>query len=1289
MLAFMCARQQNFFPFRLRTHFSLWLLIRLYKLVVLNVCELDVQLFNKSETTRSIKLWLTTFARMESISDIVPWLNLEIDSRNTVYNTDVYALQNTYTVSLKLQKKQKFKTVAELVKSMQLNLLFPVSHEIPFICSATTIINDLTKNTLFVCVPRYPLYYGYRMFLQIDKDKTYSVLFDPNIVSLFFDNMPLFRKINFINIPYTLVGNFLLDSDDCKHIKNWLLKQKKDIVVVSEMVKAEMDILSHSNLLENNKEIIHLLTVKYNEEQEQQCNEKHDNFVAHLKDVTNFSSLSTLLRSEKIYTCSSDITDVVIDISKTLQYIGDIQNKCQSFIEDAETLINSCFSNMNEGEIEQAILQKCEDKVIICNKYISELPTMVPACITTKVTEIFNKTPLVVMYLQMEYCYKHSNTSQLIYVDLENSTAIAKVLLNFLKKRNVYKQKDLPQTVNKYVKLYNEVIDDSSDITCYTINEIVNLIKFHSDALEVYPTMQCDTISEAVVNRSAVEFLYYNEVNGTEQIMRHGYSAKSLIKMVAEVFRIDNRDIQIVKTFQNQLSLFPNTFWEYDEDCLSLLNDVNHCIRIFTGSSEINTFNIIFRDKFDLSDNNMLSTEHDLKSFVDKISSFLIQNPAQLQYSFCVEVQEFSFQNHQENALHTKHMAPYIKNWTIHLKEFMKAKEKVFKAVESFMKIINEIKQLDVSNVSHLCTQICQKTMNKWENVIHFLSVENNGGTKINLYETLDEIISNYGDEFNNALAKCTITYNKKMDASALTVERMALVVQIINIGYRQLFSKLQFPILNLIENYLKFEENKWIKMEKKVPQSWLEDVVIKIKDDKGEHDKIMPLKEISDSYFRTILDKLRNVYSQSTLDEYLITLLKTNFEPEWIFCQGKKCEEKCPISKVIESLNLDVTCLSHTCITKLLDESVHNEQRTIKSLLSYFLALFVIEFFDKFDVLSLLIYLEKEQLQNHVNIDDPIRIAHKVFQNFPCYGLVHMINFYESSSCDVDSQTLKHQVSVYRKIHPLENESSDILQRQCLYKLNSQYSYHLTTPDPTMYFNQFLELMTKFSKNKILISLEMFQLMVSDTYWTSSFLSDLWEMQNIWGNSRKGFRFKNYKQSKKAFAQLSVIGVTHETSLEIFKLENQQNIVSAALNKNKIHLHCNSNSEFECQSIDDWKMQNYVHCNFVDKHVQTDVMIDIEEQFEVPECDDYLYDEDYNTDPLSQNLESLNISDNSNTLSDIIDQNKRQGRFGTECDKEKDITVQNLIIFNTHNFSAHKELIEDMHMIKSAFANM
>lgn len=1214
-----------------------------------------------------------------------------MENKSTLYNTDIFVLKNTNTVSFKSQKRQKLKSEQAVINKMQASLLFPLSNAKPYASSASTLVIDRKENFLFVCVPRFPLYYGYKMLLQINEDNTYDVVFDPYMGTFFSNNFELFKLLNFIHLPYHFEERNLLDSEVNKELKSWLLEQKRDIVEISESVLSHIKLKCKFELIEISNEILDFLTVKFQEDLEVDKNKKYEEFTLSLTEVNTFESLKMLIdKNENLDVPNSSI----LDGNKIVKVINIIDAQCTKFIPDVENLLNSQKYVLSESEVEQNILQYCEETVTECNKHIYDLKHTEPSCVIAKIEEICNKVPMFILYHMMECCCKHFSVSPLIYHDLDHSIISAKMLYDFLKKRNKYKQVELPETVKKNVKLFKELANQSTDISSYTVNDITEFLKFHADVFTVYPTIQSDTMSQTVVNRSSVEFMYYNEIKGAErgcEIFRQGFSVTALMTMVSQLFHVENKDIKVRDTFQSKLSVFPNTFWEYDESKLLLLNEINTCIKICTGSIDDNKFQMSFKDKFDLLHFKYLSTEQELLSFIDEIYSFSIRSPSQQNYAFGIKPVDFNLQKCDTDVNYNKCIIDYVTKWHNLCKEYTKAEEKVLKALDFFNKTVSDIKKLDVSNISKLYNEICMKSNNKGDNMIHFLSMEVESYKHLNVYKSLDELITYYGDDFHTALTNFNVQLNLEDDDSFLIKERRNLAGHIINIAYVQLFPKLQYPILSMIEQYLKEEKSVWTAAQQKLQQSWVEDILLKVRKDKYETSMIFPLKEIADSDHVEMLDMLRNVYGKDILDEYIITMIKNDLSPEWQFCQVKRSEERALVSKCTEILNLNLNHLSRKSMADLLSDSTHNEQKTIKELVSYFLALFVVEFMNTFNVFSLLKSLHQEQLQNKINVDHPIEIADKVLNKFPCYGLVHMVDVYQSEILE-DSQTLKYQISVYRKIHSFENEVHVISDTDTIFTHSNQSSFQLTTPDASTYFNLLSSILLKFGRTKFSISLKMFELLISDTYWSNMFYLDLGDMQTVWSQACTGFRFKIHKQSAKSFPQLTAIGTTHDKPFALFKDINQHDIISVALDNSAMKFKCINNSEANTESIEEWKKTKHLAINLSspenhskDKGVQTDVILQTQDVSSLIEYDEYMYDDDFNDDfsdhSLSCNIETLSIND---TLHGVSLHDELEERMLHMSAKSSECSVQNTVIFNTNNFNAHWELIEEIRNIRT-----
>ena len=115
------------------------------------------------------------------------------------------------------------KNIDEVMTEMQKNLLFPLDKDEPFICGAATIVYNQFENILKVYVPTHPLYYGYKVYVEITHNNMYCLVFNPVIEKLFRSDLNVLGEISFIHLPFTLSEEYLLDSIQNKSLYDWLL----------------------------------------------------------------------------------------------------------------------------------------------------------------------------------------------------------------------------------------------------------------------------------------------------------------------------------------------------------------------------------------------------------------------------------------------------------------------------------------------------------------------------------------------------------------------------------------------------------------------------------------------------------------------------------------------------------------------------------------------------------------------------------------------------------------------------------------------------------------------------------------------------------------------------------------------------------------------------------------------------------------------------------------------------------------------------------------------------------
>jgi hypothetical protein len=1252
-----------------------------------------------------------------------PWIEHISECQKTAYNIDLYTFRVHREILFTLKKKEQFKKSIDLFQAMQTRLLFPFRNDIPFSCSAAILIYHRNENTFYASIPQYPLYYGYKMLLVVNAHNLYDVIFNPDIEKIFQHDTEILKEINFIHMPCNLTDKYLLDSNLNEHLKTWLLTSSTNVINLSDEVHTHLEIQSNCfDLLEINKYIIDFIQLKSDEDTKLQEDRILDHVYTKLNKVDSFSSLITFLQEEN---CKIIYNDNKL-IKETIQAINLIENECTNFLKDTESVIKQKQNIGADGEIEETILHTCDNKVNECNRIIDELSKRIPPCVFAKLTEFFSESIVFNIYHQMTFCCDASNSHQLIYVDLDAFKKTQKMLYTFLTKRNAYKEGELLKSATDEINLFDSITNDFADISMYTLACIKNFLTFHTNAINVYPTIQTDTLSQTTVNRSSKEFIYYKEIHRkgkiSKEIYRHGILMQDHIKHFVDLFEITNYDENIQDIFRRGLSIFPSTFWKYTEDICCELNEMSKYIGIYTGCIQYCCFDMQFPTENFMQGWYILTSEDDVTKYIDSLQYFTVSTPTKVtNFTFSVIPQNLSFNKAGGNEQYKKHIGAYVKQWEDLYKEFLSTRNKLHKQREHFNNTINDILKLNTENLSQLHKQICMKTNNNWENIVHFLSLMNIDKQHNKLYITLDELNQHYSEELKSALTRCNVVNCKPKDNFTLRREQLQLVGHIVNLAYKQLYQDLIEPIIDIIENTLKNEEDIWKHGVNKHRQKWSEDFSIITQDGPNQFNDTISFKEGVNHNLIPVLNLLKTVYSKDILNKDMITMVNPLREPEWKFCQILRDEEKIEIKRLPRSIHVNMDNILETDIKEMLNGTTctYNEKTNLKFYFSYYMATFVIEFLKKFDVYSLLMHLKTSNINQIIDFDDLFNIADKVLVDFPCYGLVYIIDVNELLLSSDGSSTLNHQIAIHKKICATNNHDLKSKQKKSSTS-NMNKLYRIGPPNIEEHFDCLLDILTANESSQFSISLELFKTLMLENYWVKHFKEDMKTLQTCWANARKCFCFKNDKRSRKTFPYFSITGTTHVRILPFFQdsICNEKHFIKSIslitnnLNSSEYTDTTDSDSDdyeiTECKTIEDWKKANHLDNNGSTKlNSVTPNLANGESDLLDNQAEPYVVDIPQD-DMKNRHYDSFCDSDNQDEyIDDTIDQFQLlcltddpleecphiPSQFNELEDSEDErsidethipnIVICNKMLIDTSNFAAHKELINDKHWIK------
>ena len=1185
--------------------------------------------------------------------------------------------------------KQRVKSKDDLIEVMQKQLLFPLLEENPFICGAATLVYNKSDNVMYICIPYYPLYYGYKMFLEINEKQTYDVIFNPNIEKIFATNLDIWQKINFISLPYELTERCLLDSECNKSIIEWLKGTSVSSSSLSKEAIAHIHQQSgHLDYLEFNKLIVDFLHNKYSEYLQLKEDKLLQSFTEKLNKTKYFDCLINVLKDDE----TKLLYNKDAEINSTIFLIDTLKTECTLFLEEIELLaLKNMNGNINDGEFECNMLRMCEIKYNSCSNSLEEMKERINSFIMSKIKTIFHNEPVWIIYDQMISSYNNPNYPQLILHNLESLQKTHKNMFNFIKSRNNYKLKELANIVNDYKLMFKNLTDNTVDISSYRIREFYDFVQFHENAIHVYPDMQSDTISETIVNRSSREMAYCQAINilqNESYLHRNGTLIKNKLKMFLDIFDIEDKNLKITDLFQNGLDIFPETFWDLTDDMLDILNRIMENIAFFTGQKLKCSFTAKFPTDYQTGKHFLLKNIGDFTLFLNNIETFTIANPSDLtNYSFSVIPNTLNIKC--VNDSNQKYFKSYYQEWIKLVKEYNKYNEQLQKAKDVFDKTIKHFLQLDVCNASLVYKEICNKVHEKWPNIIHYLAqIENN--PHHDFFYLLDQLEQKHSDHLRLVLSTCTTFFKQSITEIDAATERRKIVANIVGLGFKQLYDGLLTNILDDVEKMLDHENKKWHDAEKIKGVLWSEDFLFYASENGCQEKKhIIPYKKVINEKYLFLLNLLKCTSdSKEMLIQDIHTIINSSLTPTWKFGKIISSNTTLPVKKLTKEFDNSITTYDEvTCLQN------EHEVDLIKTI-SYYLALFIIEIFFQFEPNFLLKVIKnntlKEELR-HINI---IYIVEHILQKYPCYGLIEIIDLNEPLVSS--TMTLKEQITIHRKITLFTIDGTSIK------KSNNKPILSKDVP-----FKDFLDICKEQMKNKKLnLSSTCFATLVSENYWKETFVSDLQALQNVWSESRKGFCLRSTKKSSKGFKQLAVASIKYIEAINLFKcdiIQKFKGIKHLSLINNSLPFNSIGQNKSESQkTTDDQETSNSEH-NFSTTKDTNDGNLCLSNQYSHSSNDnlvdnllttlsnltihDSQLQNNEDNDPIEEEQYSDCCSsgdDDKSSTNSILCHGNSSTKLKQSNDNKNSIHTETKVIFNTSNFNAHCDIIRQIGLFQN-----
>ena len=1255
---------------------------------------------------------------MESISDMFPWIEEVPKYDKTIWSARIYSWHESDDFSMPVSEKRKVKPVAtinELKEIMQQLLLFPLRPTEPFICTASTLVYDKDNHRYCACIQTYPLYYGYKLFLQINEDSTYDLLLDPNIEKLFSYNISLLNKINFIPFPYNVCSNYLIDSCLNVSLKNWLLEKDTDMLKLSNdfIVRLSSYCQLETTEIEVNKILTEFIHERYKISIEERNCTLLDNFYEQLNNTYEFTQLQHLLHrvcADKVINNPDNVIDECIPL------VTFYDDQCKLFLTAANCELNS-YKNKSDGDRESAILEHCFTQVHECMEKMSHVSKK--SQITDKIENIFRESILYHIYNDLTQA-SINKYEQLIYSEkIIKLLAKDKYLCKFFEARNKYKEKELPDLVNKYISAFEKVSNYVEDISDFSPSSLKDFLTFHKNAITTYPTIETDQVFQSVVNRSSVEFMYYTSIDiyRREKLQPEIFRKNSLISdhlinlcKLFNVYTLSTEEIRVI--FKRQSDLLPPLFWEYTPETIKTLNDISDCIGIFSGCETPYTFKTYFYSDSSISDR-ILKNHDDVENFIQYIKSFMPTSPREISnYVFSVEPQEIEYNLIPNRENYKTHMRNYMSTWTGLLTQFKGTQNKIFKTIEYFNNAISDILKLSIKDLSILYKKIYSKSSDNWGNIIEFLSLKVEDNPYLDLFITLAKINKSHKNVLKLALTTSNFLSYESVTEKKITRQNVAK--EILHIAFQQLYKSILILLDTLIKHQLKTEENSWTeKMEQGTLTEQPKYITVEYE---KQSSKTHLVTEILTFEFCPIMEIFLAVYNKDIFNQYLTKLSRDTKDTEWKFYKVKDQESlvflkrgETQLENIAKNNMKEIQSVSE----QYLDETTH-----LLFLLSCYVMVIVIELFftNRSSLFDLLSKLESKTLRHAID-DNKINLGiSTALETFPCYGLIKVINVNNRSTTSMNKMRLKHQILVCRKMHGKMYLNENIANP--LYFINN--ASHNKNEELV---DDFLSCLIKMQQN-LQIPLSLFEELLHIDYWTEQLFKDMKELQTIWATSKDMFRFKYHVGPSATFQTLAVTGVNYSDELPIFTdifLATQKKINSiflvshSCLNETNESEEKNENTPIldTNTTIKHW-IENHLtirtHISKTDhaledpvspfdygNSVENNSPVSLDTSLSIR---DWRTDDDDDDDDEDEDIESNKNYDDDDPaatatiLADDDDVNlRRSAEYDASCtksklysgDKPKEeesihfINKEHRVIFNTSNFHGHMELLKDL----------
>ena len=1011
---------------------------------------------------------------------------------------------------------------------LQRKLLFPQCKTNPFICCAATIVYNKNKNDLNVYIPIYPLYFGYRLYVEITENNTYTLILDPNIEKLFTNQIEILQQLCFIYLPFKLSSINLLNSSANKMIRDWLhdINEGELLNLMNDYILYIKDRCQDG---EQNKLIIDFLNEKHGDYLRLQKDTFMSTFSEKLNRCSDFDNMLKLLEDDDSIIFLKDR----INMYMLKSHIKELEKLTSDFLielNDYVTDKSKLDINMDSLEFEKYLIDNCVDKHKLVHEIIKEINTncMTYVQLKNKINSIYLNSALYHIHYQVnDYYDTNSPSSIMIYNCLDKLFGNNTLLNQTLKSLNSYRESIVSNQVKEMKQTYEIITNNQTELYMIRLKVLENFIKFHNNSIQNYDPKIVKNMNmvEDIQYKNSKEYLYLNEIAfKLDKLKLNSLSIKECVFNLKSVFNIDYNDNnhKIKKYFSNKLDLFPDNFWNLSKDLLDDLNNVSKTIAYFTGCNDPVQFKASFFQNTD-----KVLTKANVDIYMHKLETFNIKTPCDLDYTLSIQLEDTQDVSPiHNNQGYIEGIKPYVDSWKKIYKEYNHVTDKLSKTKQIFQEKIKEIVQLDVTDLSRLYSDIKHRTKSDWSSTIEYLSLLDTDNPNKELFCQLHELNNTNGKELTKALIEWNLE-NIIQTEKEYNIEQYNFITYLVSICYKLIYNNHIENILEKINNEIEEETKQWNNHENLYSNS-LENIQIKL-NHKG---KSLRIKDILNPEIRVVFEKIARVYPKETAHNTCMSVLNRAEHGEFLFFKSEKTNILCPISELVTN---PLDCYSE--LTQL--EHLFNRQQDkqkLSKMFTLYLMIYVNELMCYFqsntNTLMKSIYTEKfkdlisESFSNHC--------MYHIFHTYPCYILIGLHT--ETDTVLKTTHKIKYQINILKKLTLPDTYNFTDLSSDNPSKFDKKNDTKTVSTNTESIFLLLTDVFQKYIKQKLKLSFDLFRKIISKDFWNKEFIDNLNQLKNIWSQTSTLFRLKSdYKTSKfSQYLNFSITGITHENR-EIF----------------------------------------------------------------------------------------------------------------------------------------------------------